>query len=442
MKFIDLVWRECCMIGQSILYFAFLFVLVLSFSSQYAADRASDLENITSGNRVTINQYGEKSINPFVEPKETDGFYGYKKAEVPEQVMPRVAVTLYRECRDNKYASYPYDFIKWVKLSKDKQERAGEIFQEITGYTISEYNDIVKKRYQMQQEEISENGDGNVTIDSTGYYEIPIAEILSYQQFKERMLELEEMIGPESSYSNLERYGREEISYEDASKAYDSLVKKDKVSGAYARLFCDYMGIFLAIFPAFVAVAYARRDKRAGIRELVNSRQLSSVKLIGARYLALVLMMFLPILVLCIPTTWEIYSMTKPLGLPIDILAFFKYSIAWLLPTLMFTVSLSYFLTELTQTAIGILVQVALWFLTLNKTPLVGGYEWSFFLRHNSIMEYGVYEAGISEIWINRITYVIVAIGLVLMTSALFARKRKGRWYGKRRSVKVPLDHQ
>lgn len=442
MKFIDLIWQECRMIGKSILYFAFLFVLLLFFSSQYAADRASDLKNIASGNRVTINQYGEKSINPFIEPKETDGFYGYKMAEVPEQVMPRVAAALYRECRDNKYASYPYRFIKWVKLGKDKQERAEEIFQEITGYTISEYNDIVKKEYQIQQGKNSENSDGNITIDNTRFYEIPIAETLTYQQFKERMLELEEMIGAESSYSDLERYGREEISYEDAVKEYDSLVKKDKVSGAYARLFCDYMGIVLAIFPAFVAVAYVRRDKRAGIRELVYSRQIPSIKLIGARYLALVLMMFLPVLVLCIPATQEIYSGVKLLGLPIDVLAFFKYSITWLLPTLMFTVSLSYFLTELTQTAIGILVQGALWFLTLIRTPLVGEYEWSYFLRHNSIGGYAAYKAGVNEILINRIAYVIVSIGLVLMTSALLARKRKGRWYGKRRSVKVPLDCQ
>ena len=82
----------------------------------------------------------------------------------------------------------------------------------------------------------------------------PIAETMTYERFKELMGQMSEMVGVGSSYSNFERYGKEELTYENAIKNMN-LVKKDKV-GTYARNFSDYKGIVLGLFPAFLVVSF------------------------------------------------------------------------------------------------------------------------------------------------------------------------------------------
>ena len=43
--------------------------------------------------------------------------------------------------------------------------------------------------------------------------------------------------------------------YEEALKQFESAKNQDNVTGGYARLFCDYMGIVLALFSVFIQLS-------------------------------------------------------------------------------------------------------------------------------------------------------------------------------------------
>lgn len=66
------------------------------------------------------------------------------------------------------------------------------------------------------------------------------------------------------------------------------------MTGAYARLFCDYVGIL----PAFFGVARVIRDKRSKSSQVMYTKPASSAVMIVARYLAMVIVLFIPVLIL------------------------------------------------------------------------------------------------------------------------------------------------
>ena len=404
--FFSLFGKECKMISKSIIFYAFIIVVILFYCTQYEQEASKYLEAAKSGQRVSEQDYG-KVINDLVKPTREDGYYGEKEAEIPEQIIPRVAWGLYIECRDNGFRAYPYGFYKKVKLKENDLARAKEIFQEITGFTIEEVSEKLK----------------------SGEEDIPINADLTYDSFKVLMAELRDMIGAMSSYSNLKQYGSVPMTYEEALAEYNNLVEKDKVSGGFARLFSDYVGIVVGFFPIFFVVAYALKDKRAGMQELIYSRKASAFQIVGARFLALIVMMFLPILILAVISTITLYTGVKPMGLSIDSVAFVRYSMIWLLPTLLMTTAIGYFLTELTQSAIGIIAQGVLWIIMLVRTDLTGDYMYALVIRHNSILEYDIYVNGKSLILINRIGYTCLAIIIMAVTVLLFDRKRRGKWH-------------
>lgn len=46
-------------------------------------------------------------------------------------------------------------------------------------------------------------------------------------------------------------FGMSEMNYEEALKEYNQTINQDKVTGGFARLFCDYMGLALGLYPVF-----------------------------------------------------------------------------------------------------------------------------------------------------------------------------------------------
>lgn len=422
--FLNMFSQECKKISKSILYYAFIVIMFLFYVTQYATDTSDEIS-------LLIKQ-----------PRESDAEYGHRYAEIPDQVMSELTGSLYREYQANRYSSYPFGFIKYVKLNEKEQARVAEIFREATGYTVEEYNDFLIYEYNKQKDEFGGDFDeefGSMILE--GYtVSTPIAETMTYERFKELMFQMEEMVGAGSFYSNFQRYGREELTYEDAMEEHENLVRNDKISGAFARLFSDYMGIVLGLFPVFLVASFVLKDKKAKMQELIYSRQASSLVIVGSRILALTVMMFLPLIILGIFSTHKIFLVASPMNYRIDLLAFVKYSFIWLLPTLIFSVNLSYLITELTENAIAILIQVVVWFYNLSATLLYGDYGLSLMIRHNIFGGNEIYRAGFNEIVINRVFYCAVSVVLFYITTIIYSQKRKGKGYAKRNSIKVPVD--
>ena len=62
------------------------------------------------------------------------------------------------------------------------------------------------------------------------------------------------------------------MTYEQALLEYDNILYKDKVSGAYARLFCDYIGIILGLLPVFLPTYKIPQDRWQNLFRFQNHR--------------------------------------------------------------------------------------------------------------------------------------------------------------------------
>ncbi|RUS48619.1 ABC transporter permease [Cohnella sp. AR92] len=322
-------------------------------------------------------------------PKPGADSYGMRSSNEPSIIMQGARQSLEAEYAANSYAAYPLGFYKNVKLSEREQDRIGELLAEIA-------------KAQKAQD---------------------------FSRFKQRMDQADKLIGGGTSYASgsLSTFGNVPRTYEEALSDYNLIVEKDRFSGADARLFSDYLGVMLAFVPVFVAVAFGMKDRRAGMKELLDVRSAASIRIVGSRYLALIIALFLPVLLLAAYATY--LSGTQYGWSEIDRFAFFKYSFGWLLPTLLATTAIGMFLTELTETPIAVAVQGIGWFVGLNQgiKHIDGGYGWDLALRHNTAGNSQQFLDHLGTLAANRIGYTLLSLLLVLATAWIYERKRRGK---------------
>ena len=367
------------------------------------------------------------------EPQPEQRSYGVKYTEDPEIIMPAAINNLYQEFISNSYTAYPLGFYKNIKLNNKKQEEMAGILAEVTG---------------VSKDELLQSA---ITEQFTHVVQIDINAAINYEEFLYLMKKADRIIGGGSMYSELYLYqfGKIDKTYEDALTEYIDIIQKDRVSGAYARLFSDYAGIILAVCPVFVAVTLGLKDKMSRMNDLIYTRQASSIKIVFVRYFAMISMMLLPVLLIAFWLTMEVvkfYSEESMINIyaNIDMLAFVKYTFGWLLPTLMVSTAVGVFLTGLTGTPIAILVQGLWWFFGLFSGIRImeGGYGWSLAPRHNILGNTRVYLENFKLLMVNRIIYAVMAIVLVSVSALVYEAKRKGRFYtydSNRKSILISI---
>jgi ABC-type transport system involved in multi-copper enzyme maturation permease subunit len=225
------------------------------------------------------------------------------------------------------------------------------------------------------------------------------------------------------------------MTYEEKLAEYNEFMSYDKITGAYARLFCDYMGIVAALFSVFVPVAFLIRDKRAKVNELIFSRDISSMKLILTRYAAMVFMMLIPFIVLSLFPSIYLINFALKNNMSVDIFAFMKYIIAWILPTLMTTAAVALIITTITDTPLAIAIQFIWSFISLTVGGFAaynGGtgdlihYGMNLLIRHNTTDNLQYYRDNLTQIAVNRIFYTVLSIILVVLTIFIYEQKRRG----------------
>jgi hypothetical protein len=392
--FVELFLKECRQLLKCLTYYVLLICLFLFYYSQL----------------------GEFQIYEKPLPNQED--YGFKYSEDENVIMNTTVSQLVMEYFNNRYAAYPIGFYKTVTLSGNKFDKMSKIVAEVTGLSEDELKTTV------------ENYLSDVTAASDPIKVAP-AENLTYERFLELMKAADKLLGGGSNYSSafMQSNARVPMTYEDALQVYNKILEKDHLTGAYARLFCDYMGILLAILPVFIAVTRGLRDKRAKASEVIFARKVSSFSIIASRYLAMLVMLLLPVLLLSVNPLLQCISYGKSIGTLVDSLAFIKYILGWLLPTIMVSLSVGVFLSELTETAIAIFVQGIWWFVSLftGMANMQGGYGWNLIPRHNTLLNYDRYRENFHTLLINRITYASIAIVLIMAALLVYEMKRKGR---------------
>lgn len=248
---------------------------------------------------------------------------------------------------------------------------------------------------------------------------------LSYSRFTELMEKADDILGGGSKYGESCRGQNAQVpmTYEEAMAEYQDLIEKDRLTGGYARLFSDYMVIFLGILPVFLAVTRGLRDRRCGMQDLIYTRKSSSASIVVSRYLAMLIMLVIPLS--------HCLKHASSAGISVDLYAYVKYMFGWLLPTIMAVTAVGTFLTELTDTALAILVQGVWWFIVVFSSTgsLHGGaYGWNLIPRHNTEMNWTGYHNGFAQLAANRILYASFAVLLVILTVFVYSQKRKGRY--------------
>lgn len=370
-----------------------------------------------------MTQFGDIQMIKKPEPNQQD--YGMTYSKDERVIMESTLQSMINEYVTNSYVTYPTGFYKEITLNEEKQSKIFDTMLKITGLEKEELKAALDKY----------SADSQATLDKLN---LTVADDMKYERFMKLMKQADKLLGGGSKYSeaNIRHNAYVSMTYEDALQEYNEIMQKDHLTGAYARLFCDYMGIILAILPVFLAVVRTLRDKRAGTSQTIYSKSASSINIVLSRYLSIVVMLMLPVLLIAAYATLECIYIGSSQGVKVDIFAFFNYSCFWLLPSVMISASVGILLTELTETAIAIVVMAIWWFTSLfmGAVDINGDYGWNLIPRHNSLGNYQLFHDNLGILLINRLSYAMLAILLAVATVWVYDLKRKGKlgFYGRK----------
>ncbi len=312
--------KECKIHIKSLLFLAYIFLFSLFFLTQFW------------------------DFPVVAKPKQNAEGYGMTTSSDPKIIMNKTIDILLGEFNNNKYITYPIGFYKEVKLNENETKQVEKIIEEVIGLPIEE----VETLYLDYWDKVSLTGD--IEIDTINYekyerehpFEMPLAEGMTYEKFTDSLMKVDKILGGGSSYhkDELRSNAYVPMTYEQALEDYESIIRDDKVIGAYARLFCDYMGLMLGILPVFLAVSRELRDKKSKTALVIYSKKCSSLKIIFARYSAIFVVSLLPAVIFAIILLGYAGLQADAIGVSPDILLYFSYLGSWLIPTTGFTISL------------------------------------------------------------------------------------------------------
>lgn len=411
--FFKLFQKECMQTGKSLIYLIYILCVWIFFFSQMGNPNFEKLKAPVQGQEES---------------------YGTVYSKETEQIMEYTLGSLTKSYLHNSWTTYPIGFAKYVTLSEQEKSEIDQILVETTGLSEKEREAEIEKFYANKEKE---NAQGLTRIETRSFFLKPV-QGLSYQEFQKQMEKVCKILGPGSEYEE-EVYSKGvsvPATYEQALEDYENFIEKDKISGGYARLFCDYMGIILGVMPVFVAVTRCMRDRRSQMKDLIYVRKASSWSIVWSRYVAMVVMMLLPVLLASCITLGQCLGYGAGNGISVNIWAFIPYVFGWLLPEIMIVSAVGMCLTELTDTALAILVQGIWWFADIFASAgnLSGG-QYGFHLvpRNNSVRGYELFRDSFQQLVLNRIAYSIFAILLIILCVGIYEVKRKGKWdiYGK-----------
>ncbi|HGT0128470.1 ABC transporter permease [Clostridioides difficile] len=428
----------------SFVYILFVGLLLFSWNENFYGVTSKEIQASNGTDTSITSQITGVSI--LAKPEQGAENYGSIRKEVPDKIMCGGTDMLIIEYLKNSYATYPFNYYKEVILSTQEQKEILSIIEEITGLSEEQIKNLPEDYFpsvngniihmggdvsQNQDESFSfQTGNNDTLQDEKDYTKHFIAQV-SYERFKELMAKAEEIIGSGSNYSMdmlLEYYGQVEMTYDEAMNEYNKTIYDDKVSTAFARLFCDYMTRDLGLYPVFLVAIFWLKDRRNRMNELIDCKQIGTAKLVAIRFLAMLVAVMIPIFVLSFESLIPLMKFSTDTGIAIDVFAFLKYIVWWLLPTAMIVTSLGMFLTILTSTPIAILVQFVWWFIDSAITGLSGDIRlYTLMIRHNTLNGAELVQQNFNIICLNRGIMIILSFILICLSIVIYNKKRGGK---------------
>lgn len=426
----------------SVVYLLFLALMIYNWYENFYGVTEKEIRKAYESDSSVYSTVTGGAI--LAEPDPETGSYGTKSEENPEKIMCGGTDKLIIEYLNNSYATYPVSYYKEVILDEEEQEKILEIIQEITGLNEEQISNLpddyfprvngniihMESGAETEMDIAADIGEADVAAEAKDYTKHFISQV-TYDRFKELMAEASDIIGPGSNYTRdnlLLYYGQVEMDYEEAVDEYHTTIYDDKVTIAFARLFCDYLSRTLGLYPVFLAVAMWMRDRRCRMQELINVKAIGTAKLIIVRYLALLAAVLIPVFLLSLESLVPLVEFSVETGIEIDLFAFAKYILWWLLPTSMIVLALGMFLTILTRTPVAVIVQLVWWFMDSSFTELSGDTGlFTLMIRHNLLNGSELIRQDLGIIWMNRGIMAGVAVLLVLLSIVIYDMKRGGK---------------
>lgn len=426
----------------SVVYLLFLALMIYNWYENFYGVTEKEIRKAYESDSSVYSTVTGGAI--LAEPDPETGSYGTKSEENPEKIMCGGTDKLIIEYLNNSYATYPVSYYKEVILDEEEQEKILEIIQEITGLNEEQISNLpddyfprvngniihMESGAETEMDIAADIGEADVAAEAKDYTKHFISQV-TYDRFKELMAEASDIIGPGSNYTRdnlLLYYGQVEMDYEEAVDEYHTTIYDDKVTIAFARLFCDYLSRTLGLYPVFLAVAMWMRDRRCRMQELINVKAIGTAKLIIVRYLALLAAVLIPVFLLSLESLVPLVEFSVETGIEIDLFAFAKYILWWLLPTSMIVLALGMFLTILTRTPVAVIVQLVGWFMDSSFTELSGDTGlFTLMIRHNLLNGSELIRQDLGIIWMNRGIMAGVAVLLVLLSIVIYDMKRGGK---------------
>ena len=426
----------------SVVYLLFLALMIYNWYENFYGVTEKEIRKAYESDSSVYSTVPGGAI--LAEPDPETGSYGTKSEENPEKIMCGGTDKLIIEYLNNSYATYPVSYYKEVILDEEEQEKILEIIQEITGLNEEQISNLpddyfprvngniihMESGAETEMDIAADIGEADVAAEAKDYTKHFISQV-TYDRFKELMAEASDIIGPGSNYTRdnlLLYYGQVEMDYEEAVDEYHTTIYDDKVTIAFARLFCDYLTRTLGLYPVFLAVAMWMRDRRCRMQELINVKAIGTAKLIIVRYLALLAAVLIPVFLLSLESLVPLVEFSVETGIEIDLFAFAKYILWWLLPTSMIVLALGMFLTILTRTPVAVIVQLVWWFMDSSFTELSGDTGlFTLMIRHNLLNGSELIRQDLGIIWMNRGIMAGVAVLLVLLSIVIYEMKRGGK---------------
>lgn len=400
----NLFIKECKMWLKSIVFYAYIIILFLFY--------------VTNMDEGTLEK-----------PKEGQDDYGWTYSDDKKVIMNRTLEDLIDDYERAGFVTYPMGFYKEVTLSDSELKDIARCISEITGMEEEEWKSEYDKYMEGFQAFYDE--DGNYVEEETIPWSIEVKEGLDYGEFENIMEKVSGIIGRGSDYEpdKLKKHGRIAKTYEQAFKEYEDILHEDKVTGAYARLFSDYLGIIVGILPAFFAITRVIKEKRSKVSDVIYSKKVSSSVMVLSRYAAMAVMMFIPLIFVSIFALTQSVYIAGVSGVTPDYFAYIKYCVGWLLPTMLFISSLAYLITEFTENVLAVLISAVIWIVSLFMA--IGGVVlehvgWNYIPRFNSLGRYEVFNEMIPQMIKNRCLYSVLSIAFLALTVLVYSIKRRG----------------
>jgi len=294
------------------------------------------------------------------------------------------------------------------------------------GHMDMEIRDKIASTYKVGFLKKVKLSDAQINIMKEAMDKISPKKEISEEEFVKVLNEVDKALGGGSYYGDKMRESilRRKATDEEALQQYNAILKEDKLTNAEAREFADYMGITAGLFPIFITAFILIRDMKSGAQEIIFSKKVSSFKYILAKYLAALVALIVPYLIVATHLTLIYSKIAVGNNITIDYFAFYKYILMWIVPTLMFVTALGMiFAVFFRKPIVAIIVQFMLW--AISITDLIGGYSlYTILIRYNAVTSNTEYMKWADSININRMFYLILSIAMMSLTAFIYNRRR------------------